>query len=49
MVPHAYLGVSTDGKIIFVEKKENDNTLQALKEKYNFSDVQIVNLGKKLS
>lgn len=48
VLPHAYLGVSTDGKIVFVETKQNDNTLQTLKEKYNFTDSHIVDLGKQI-
>eukprot|EP00026_Physarum_polycephalum_P007872 Phypoly_transcript_07942.p1 GENE.Phypoly_transcript_07942~~Phypoly_transcript_07942.p1 ORF type:complete len:486 (+),score=83.15 Phypoly_transcript_07942:96-1460(+) len=45
---NAFVGVSGEGKVLFLEKHENDATLKNLQTKYNFSDAQLIHLGTKI-
>jgi len=46
-VEDAVLGVSTDGKIAFVENSNNKQNMKVLQETYKFGEEKIVHLGKR--
>lgn len=48
VLPNALLGVDVNGKIAFLEKTSDDESLRNLQAKYQFTNDNVVDLGKKI-